>query len=224
MSSTTNNGFDKSQEIILAVTPVVPAILSFAASATIIVMIYRSPTKFANPFRRIFFGMCVFDLLQSIGTAITTLPAPADESDAWGAIGNQGTCIAQGILVQVRLLSLVDTSHVMSIDMNVFEDPRFSLNQDFISNVTIFQTGNVGSAFYSTILATFYLSTITFKITPAKFARYEKWLHIITNLLLWPSTFYLAATGNFNFLWPFCWTNPYPNDCLNNPDVDCIRG
>ncbi len=110
MAEGRSNSFTKGQEVILSVTPIITGCVSFTASATILVMILRSPKKFGNPFRRIFFAMCLYDMLQSLGNILSTFPAPAHiATDVWGAIGNQATCVSQGVLLQVRFFI---SSHV----------------------------------------------------------------------------------------------------------------
>ena len=98
------DGITRTQEIMIAITPIPFGILSFVASAAIVWMIYKSPTQFGNPFRRIFFGMCLYDLFQSVGSITSSFVTPADSNgDVWGAMGNQGTCVAQGFFVQVSI-------------------------------------------------------------------------------------------------------------------------
>lgn len=100
-------------------------------------------------------------------------------------------------------------------------DPNF--NHDLIFNFVV-QVGTLGSAFYSTILAIFYLCVIKFSMSHDKFAKFEKWLHVVTNIAVWSSAIYLASAGLFNFKQPNCWINEYPEDCINDPDVECVRG
>lgn len=87
------------QEISTSVTSAIAGSLSSAASATIIVMILRSPTKLSSPFRRIIFGMSVYDVFQSISALLSLFLSPAGEK--WGAFGNDGTCAFSGFFFQV---------------------------------------------------------------------------------------------------------------------------
>ena len=88
------------QETAISVASAVSGTLSTAASATIIVMIYRSPTKLGNPFRRIILGISSYDVLQSISALLALFMIPAGER--WGASGNDATCTVSGFIVQVR--------------------------------------------------------------------------------------------------------------------------
>jgi hypothetical protein len=80
----------------LVVTPIISGSISFVASMTIIFMIYRSRIKLSTTYRRLVFGISVFDLIQSISQILSTFPMPAGY--IWGASGNQTTCSIQGFL------------------------------------------------------------------------------------------------------------------------------
>jgi hypothetical protein len=101
MPTTATEDWSQTREIILTLAPIPSGVASFCASVTIIYMILRSPTKLDKPFRRIIFGMSVYDMAQSFGSFISALPSPA--GSRWGAIGNRGTCVAQGFIFQVRI-------------------------------------------------------------------------------------------------------------------------
>ena len=86
------------QEKLIAIilAPMISGCISFVASLTIITMIYRSNVKLSTSYRRLIFGMSVFDLIQSLSQASSSLPMPA--GFMWGAIGNNTTCDFQGFL------------------------------------------------------------------------------------------------------------------------------
>jgi hypothetical protein len=102
MSTASTKYWSQTKEIIIILAPIPSALLSFCASGTIIYMILRSPTKLNKPFRRIIFGMSVYDMVQSFPSVISALPSPAGSK--WGAIGNRGTCATQGFLIQLAAL------------------------------------------------------------------------------------------------------------------------
>jgi len=58
--------------------------------------------KFARPFQRLMLMMSIFDVLQSIAFAISVTAFP-QESDIFGAKGNELTCTAQGFFVTLGL-------------------------------------------------------------------------------------------------------------------------
>lgn len=79
--------------------------------------------------------------------------------------------------------------------------------------------------FYSLSLAVFYLGVIKYNMKDAKFAhKIEPYLHGFTNLFSWVSAIFLISTGSFNNAGYGCWIAPYPEGCVHDPDVECIRG
>ena len=93
------SGYSSNEKIYIAIAPVPSAVLSFVASATIVVMIIRSPTKLSNPFRRIIFGISIYDVVQSLSQASGTVLSPKGSMP--GALGNDGTCTASGFVSYV---------------------------------------------------------------------------------------------------------------------------
>jgi len=65
------------------------------------VSILRSTVGLQIPYRRIVFGMSAFDIIGSIAFAFSSLPVPKGEPGVPGAMGNQGTCDAQGFSLNV---------------------------------------------------------------------------------------------------------------------------
>ncbi len=85
--------------------------------------------------------------------------------------------------------------------------------------------GVIGSNMYSLFLSFFYLTVVRYNITERKFKeKYEDKVHILFNLLIWSSNISLVAAGYFNFSPGVCFISPVPMNCINNPDVECIRG
>jgi len=87
--------FTEAQSKSLVIVPVFSGLTSLLASGTLAVMILRSELKLTVPWRRIFFGLCVYDCFQSLANAFSTLPIPKGQG-MWGAIGNISSCEVQG--------------------------------------------------------------------------------------------------------------------------------
>jgi len=77
----------------------VSASASILGSAVIIFLILRSQNSLRTVYHRILFAMSIFDLLQCIPMALTTVPMPKDmlyeQFDGW-VYGNRTTCNIQG--------------------------------------------------------------------------------------------------------------------------------
>ena len=97
----TSSNLQYVQESALIVAPILPGLLSCFANGTINAMILHSPAKLSKPFYRIIFGMCVYDVLQSLSAPASSAPMPSGTK--WGDISNEGTCIVQGFLLQVSI-------------------------------------------------------------------------------------------------------------------------
>ncbi len=82
--------------IAIMVIPMITGSISFAASLTLIIMILRSNLKLGTVYRRLVFGMSVFDLIQSLSQALSSVPMPA--GSFWGSVGNNITCNIQGLM------------------------------------------------------------------------------------------------------------------------------
>jgi len=86
--------FTETQLKSIIVTPIFSGLASLVASGTLIFIILRSELKLAVPSRRIFFGLCVYDCLQSLPAALSAFTGPKGQG-LW-AIGNIASCDAQG--------------------------------------------------------------------------------------------------------------------------------
>lgn len=83
----------------LMITPMITGSISFVSSLTIIVMILKSNLKLTTVYRRLIFGISVFDLIQSLSQALSSVPMPAG---SWvGAMGNDVTCDLQGLMASI---------------------------------------------------------------------------------------------------------------------------
>mmetsp|Transcript_16121 Transcript_16121/g.30449 ORF Transcript_16121/g.30449 Transcript_16121/m.30449 type:complete len:465 (-) Transcript_16121:3122-4516(-) len=74
--------------------------ISFSASTLTAVMINRSIGGLLTPYRRIIFGLCISDMIQSFAVVIGPFFVPKEciYSSSW-AIGNIRTCELQGFLI-----------------------------------------------------------------------------------------------------------------------------
>lgn len=85
----------------ILLTPIFTAFLSFLGSATLIYTILRKSTlKLSIPSRRVFFGLCIYDCILSIGQMFSSFPVPVGQA-LWGGMGNIGTCDAQGFIIHL---------------------------------------------------------------------------------------------------------------------------
>lgn len=97
------------QLIMLTLAPMMSGLVSFVASSTIIIMILRSTTKLTKAYRRIIFGMCIYDVLLSVCHLMSVFPCP--RGTRLGSIGNLRTCEVQGFFVQVRGNIMMSSLH-----------------------------------------------------------------------------------------------------------------
>mmetsp|Transcript_25666 Transcript_25666/g.38407 ORF Transcript_25666/g.38407 Transcript_25666/m.38407 type:complete len:532 (-) Transcript_25666:2253-3848(-) len=87
------------QSLVMMIAPMVAGLVSFTGSSTIVTMILRSETKLSKPFRRIIFGMCIYDIFHSVATVSSAFPSEKG-SKMW-ALGNTYTCGTQGFFNQL---------------------------------------------------------------------------------------------------------------------------
>mmetsp|Transcript_13064 Transcript_13064/g.19794 ORF Transcript_13064/g.19794 Transcript_13064/m.19794 type:complete len:600 (-) Transcript_13064:164-1963(-) len=97
----------KAKSVILTITPMITGSISFAASLTIIISILCSNTKLSTSYRRLVFGISVYDLFQSICQAVSSMPMPVSVTsggggnDVWLAFGNDTTCAVQSVVFTI---------------------------------------------------------------------------------------------------------------------------
>ncbi len=88
---------NKAQIISAAVAPMATGSISFGASLTTIICIFRSDLKLSTTYRRLIFALSVFDLPQSLFQALSSSPMPV--GTMWAAAGNNVTCTLQGFFI-----------------------------------------------------------------------------------------------------------------------------
>lgn len=92
--------FNDDQLKVLAVVPIVSSILSILGSSSILyVIISRRKIKLSKTYHRILLCMSIMDIVQSLAHAFSTAAIPSGTEGVFGAIGNVGTCTAQGFFI-----------------------------------------------------------------------------------------------------------------------------
>lgn len=81
---------------LFVIQSMISGLLSLIGSTSLIITILLSKKRLSVPYRRIIFGVSVFDILQSTGFVAAVFPQPKD-SFSW-SIGNSTTCDIQGFI------------------------------------------------------------------------------------------------------------------------------
>ena len=71
--------------------------ISLLSSLAIMLMILKSKIKLSVPYRRIIFGLSVYDVIYSFSHVVAWFAHPSTD-EVWGTIGNQLTCSMQGCI------------------------------------------------------------------------------------------------------------------------------
>ncbi len=90
---------NKVKLVSIAVTPMVTASLSSVASLAIIISILRSEVKLSTSYRRLVFGISIYDLLQSLSQVFSSVPMPA--GTFLFASGNNISCNLQAFFCTI---------------------------------------------------------------------------------------------------------------------------
>jgi len=91
------------QQVALALAPKFAAPLSIAGSSYILydcLLVVPRKRSGRTTYHRLMTGLCLFDLIMSIGLFTSTWPMPADTPHVWGAVGTVRSCEAIGFLEQ----------------------------------------------------------------------------------------------------------------------------
>jgi hypothetical protein len=94
-------------------------------------------------------------------------------------------------------------------------------------NITgsIFQFASTTAALYVSSLCIHYFCFVQYKVRQITFrTKIEPFLHGVPILWSFVGTVYLTATGNINQADVVCWIAPLPYHCINDLDIECIRG
>lgn len=80
-----------------AVMQVTTGSISFLASLATAIMVKKSPGSLATPYRRVIFGLCSYDVLQSFALVSGPVLTPKVERYPW-SFGNVSTCEFNGVM------------------------------------------------------------------------------------------------------------------------------
>jgi len=86
------------------INSIIAGMLSLVGSSLLIFTILRSKKKLSIPYRRIIFGICVFDVFQSLGSTTSTFLSPKELHRL--SIGNTTTCDIQGLFLTVGAIGV----------------------------------------------------------------------------------------------------------------------
>lgn len=102
--------------MVLAIVRSLVAIISVISSATLIWMMRRSHVGFTTTYHRLLLGICIGDILLSLGHSLFNMASPSENSYlVWNARGNMATCNTQGFLADFGLvLALMYTCNLVS--------------------------------------------------------------------------------------------------------------
>lgn len=98
-------GWTRGQQVALAVLPKISSMFSLFGSCWIAIEVTTSPAKRTHPYHRILLAMSMYDIVESFWNFLSTWPIPkqGNGDDQKWAIGNQGTCSAQGFFLTVSI-------------------------------------------------------------------------------------------------------------------------
>ncbi len=140
--------------VTIIVAPMVTGAISSFASLTILLMVHRSTVGLSTTFRRLFFALCIFDLLQALSQCLSTIPMPAG-STLW-AIGTSFSCDIQGFFTSIGSLGAIWYTLSISIyfflviKYNISDQDLRKIHEPFLHAVPIICS--LGTGFF--ILAT----------------------------------------------------------------------
>jgi predicted cation transporter len=95
-------GFTDTQMRTLAIMPKFSSAIGIAGDLIIIneILVLDRPNKLKKAVHRIVLAMSICDLISTAGLFLSTWPIPKEEEGLFYNVGNQGTCVFQGFLVQ----------------------------------------------------------------------------------------------------------------------------
>ena len=114
---------------------------------------------------------------------------------------------------------------VLSFDVYTNVVTQSILLEPIVFDSFFIHLGSVGSIHYNCALSVYYLCVIKFSMSEDTFKRkIEPIFHIIANVYAIAGASYLLAGQHFNRLAHVCWISAVPPNCINDPEVECIRG
>ena len=92
-----DGNFTPTQNMVLAILPMITAPISICGSSSIIYLVFRSSrTKPVTTKQRLLIGLSVADIFVSTAMMFTTMAAPKGTDHVWNPQGNTFTCELQG--------------------------------------------------------------------------------------------------------------------------------
>lgn len=97
-------GFSEGQSRALAILPKISGFSSVIFSSMIVLTVVRDRRKLRLTYHRLLLGISFTDISSSFWLGLSTWPIP-EESNVWGAAGNEQTCSLQGFFTQFGISS-----------------------------------------------------------------------------------------------------------------------
>lgn len=88
----------------------------------------------------------------------------------------------------------------------------------------IFQFSSTAASLYMVSLMLHYYYFVKHNITEKDFRQREPWLHAVPTVFGLVDASILWAQNNLNQADVVCWIASVPYNCINEPDIECIRG
>ncbi|CAJ1970331.1 unnamed protein product [Cylindrotheca closterium] len=89
-TTVSSSSLSPAQESVIALLPILPSLLSIAGSLCIIRLVHRK--KYRAPYRRLLFGMSVYDVFSSLFVPLQSFLVDKETSRRRFAVGNEATC------------------------------------------------------------------------------------------------------------------------------------
>ena len=99
------SAYSIAQRKALSITPHVTGLISFFASAFIVIEILRDRLKRSQIYHRLMLGMSIITMLSSIFFGLSTWPIPEETPYVYDARGNTRTCTAQGFFLALSFVA-----------------------------------------------------------------------------------------------------------------------
>ncbi len=127
------------------------ASISLTASLILIIMIYFTPKRLSTPYRRLIFGMSVFDIIQSIGLLTGPFAVPSNDNPLkfpW-ARGTTATCELNGFISLLGTVAVPIYTFALSVryycKLNLkMEDAFFTKKIEVWFHVSVVMTLIIG--------------------------------------------------------------------------------
>ena len=126
-----------------AVIPIISGSISVVGSVTLILVMVRSEKKVSTTYRRLVFGMSIFDTLFSLACLVSTFASPRNTAPIWIAFGNRSTCTIQGIMTFTGSVgttmynSMLSIYYMLTISYNVREETMIKRIEPFFHAIPI---------------------------------------------------------------------------------------